>query len=99
MNNRQLIDAFKAKYHLSHDLDVAVVLGVARPSISDWISGKRPMPVPAKFRLLQLIDFPHTAEFAPLFVDPTELAVMVHQDRRAIDDLKETRQQSNQEYR
>ena len=55
--------------------------------------------LPAKFRLLQLIDFPHTAEFAPLFVDPTELAAIVLQDRRAIADLKETRQQSNQEYR
>lgn len=95
MNNRQLIDAFKAKYHLKHDLAVAVVLDVARPSISDWTSGKRPMPVPTKFRLLQLIDFPHTAEFAPLFVDSTGLAAMVLRDRRAIADLKATQQQEN----
>jgi hypothetical protein len=38
MNNRPLIDAFKAKYHLKHDLAVAAVLDGARPSISDWTS-------------------------------------------------------------
>jgi plasmid maintenance system antidote protein VapI len=95
MNNRQLIDAFKAKFQLLHDLDVAEVLEVARPVISDWISGRRPMPVPKKFRLLQLIEFPNTAQFAPLFVDPTELAQMVLQDRKAIARLKKAQEQSN----
>ncbi len=91
MNNRELIDAFKAKYQLSHDLDVAVVLEVARPVICDWTSVRRPMPVPKKFRLLQLIDFPHTAEFAPMFVDPAEHEALLRKDRKAIADLKATR--------
>lgn len=88
MNNRQLIDRFKKVHDLQFDLDLVFVFGVKSPHISAWVNEKRPIPALLKFRILQLIDFPHTAEFAPLFVDPTELAALVLRDRNAITELK-----------
>lgn len=88
MNNRQLIDRFKQVHGLQFDLDLAFVFEVKPPHISAWTSGKRPMPALLKFRILQLIDFPHTADFAPLFVDSRELAALVLRDRNAIAELK-----------
>ncbi len=87
MNNRELIDAFKVRYSLTHDLDVAVVLDVARPSISDWTSGKRPMPVPTKFRLLDHIGYPGTEAFLKLFVDVDEHKQLMEIERERIESL------------
>ena len=91
MNNRQLIDCFKKKHGLRFDLDLAFLFDVKPPHISAWVNEKRPIPLALKFRLLQLIDFPHTTEFAPMFVDAAEHAALIRKDRKAIADLKATR--------
>lgn len=88
MNSRQLIDRFKQVHGLQFDQDLAFIFGVKPPHISAWVNEKRPIPVSLKFRMLQLIDFPMTSEFAPLFVDPAEHAALVLRDRKAICDLK-----------
>jgi hypothetical protein len=91
MNNRQLIDRLKEAHGLIYDLDLTHVFGLSKQQLSDWVNEKRPVPTPLKFRMLQLIDFPHTAEFAPIFVDAAEHAALVRKDRKAIADLKATR--------
>jgi hypothetical protein len=91
MNNRQFIDLFKEVHGLAYDLDLAHLFGLSKGQLSDWVSERRPIPMPLKFRMLQLIDFPHTSEFAPMFVDAAEHAALVRKDREAIADLKATR--------
>lgn len=96
MNNRQLIDTFKHAHGLQFDLDLVSIFGLSKQQLSDWVNDKRPIPMPVKFRLLHLIDYPQAAELAALFVDPTEHAAHVLQDRKAIADLKAVQRNKSQ---
>lgn len=57
MKNSELLDAFKRKFGLETDADVAYVFDVTRPQIVDWRTEHRPIPMAIKWRLLDHLGY------------------------------------------
>lgn len=70
MDNRKLIDLLKTETGLPSDKAVAEALDQAQPTVSGWVSNKRPMPAEIKFRILDHVNYsPELRKIAACFVD------------------------------
>ena len=99
MKTEELIAMFKNKHLLKTNEEVAYVLKMDAGNLSSITKGKKPMPVPIKFRLLDHIEFtPDIKKVAACFTDITEHNVLMQEDEDRAEEVKNKGQITRQKY-
>lgn len=80
MTNAELIDAFKRKFNLDSETDVAVILDVSTSVLGQWRTSHRPMPVSVKFRLLDHLGYAWARDALAFFVPEDVHATLIADD-------------------
>jgi hypothetical protein len=80
MTSNELLDAFKTKFGIETDADLAYVFDVTRPQVADWRAGHRPIPMLIKWRLLDHLGYAWVRDAVLHFVAEDEHRVFKQRD-------------------
>jgi sulfite reductase beta subunit-like hemoprotein len=88
-DNKGLVELFKEKYALEGLTEIGLALKQNPSNVGAWISGRAPMPVPIKWRLIDHIGLlPQAEQLVALFVDIREHQLKMEDDRDRIAEIK-----------
>jgi hypothetical protein len=80
MTTNELIDLFKAKFHMGTDNEVAQSLDIDAHQLGHWRSGQWPMPLGVKLRISDHLGFDWVKDSIQQWINPIEHARLMALD-------------------